>query len=536
MLRSARILLVLTLAAAATLASAAGAHAVTPQIASNYSTVCTLSDAGAVRCAGYNFDGELGIGNQSTVLGFVTPQISDVTQLASSDYSTCALKTDTSVWCWGENDTYELGQGGTAVDDIYLPVPVKAGVGGFLSGVVQLSAQDGHFCALKSDTTVACWGRGISGQLGDGGSTNLSLATSVWTGSQNLSGVRKISAGGAFSCALMQSGGVKCWGSDASGQMGNGPGGPSPLPVDVTGISNAVDIGAGGDTACALLADSSMRCWGSNAYGQVGNGDAPTDANVPQSVLSGVSRIGVGFETTCAQMIDSSLKCWGEGGDGQFLESARVDKSLPTTIPGVSGFIQIAQNFERTICVLYRGGAASCWGNNSDQKIGIPGDAGNDVLVPATLPQDLVTLAYPGEGTSFTSPVKTKLDKKKKTYTLTTQLTTTPNLLVSPAEACAGATAASVKYSYTSFKTVKSKGKKKRKKVKKSKTIKKNGALALSGASCVSTLALKLPVKYLNAKKPTVTFTYAGNASLQPISTSAKFKLPKVKIKKKKSK
>ncbi|MGH2959120.1 MAG: hypothetical protein ACRDKE_05910, partial [Solirubrobacterales bacterium] len=66
------------------------------------------------------------------------------------------------------------------------------------------------------------------------------------------------------------------------------------------------------------------------------------------------------------------------------------------------------------------------------------------------------------------------------------------------------------------------------------KTVKRNGVLALSGATCVSTLALKLPVKYLNGKKVSVTFTAAGNASLQPISTTAKFKLPKVKIKKKK--
>lgn len=534
--RSARILVVASLAAMATLASASGAQAVTPQIASNYSTICTLSDVGEVRCAGYNFDGELGIGNTDVVPGFVTPQISGVTQLASSDYSTCALKTDSSVWCWGENNDYEIGQGGTGVADVLLPTQVKAVSGGFLGGVVQLSTQDGHFCAVKSDTTAVCWGRGNSGQIGDGGSSSLSLATHVWTGSQNLSGVRKVSVGTEFSCALMLTGAVKCWGADGAGQLGNGPGGASPLPVDVVGISNAVDIGTGGETACALLADASLRCWGDNGEGQVGNGDAPTDANVPQAVLSGVSRLGVGYETTCAQLLDSSLKCWGEGSDGQFLETAKVGKSTPTTISGVSGFIQLTQNFEDTICVLYRGGAVSCWGNDSDDKIGVPGDAGNDITTPVTLAQDLVTLAYPGEGTAVSSPVKTKVDKKKKNYTLTVQLTTNPNLLVAPAEACTGPTRASIKYTYSTFKTVKKNGKKKRKKVKKSKTVKKDGALSLSGTSCVGALALKLPVKYLNARKVNVAITAAGNASLQAITTSASYKLPKVKIKKPKKK
>jgi alpha-tubulin suppressor-like RCC1 family protein len=532
--RSFRLLLMAPLATLALLIVPVGAQAVAPQVSVNYSTVCTLSDVGEVKCAGYNVFGTVGIGNFLPVAGFQNPLISGVTQLAATDNTNCAIKTDTTVWCWGENDDFELGQGGVGEDDSAVPVQVKAVVGNFVTGAVQISGQDGTFCALKSDTTAVCWGRGTDGQLGDGGTTDLSLASQVWTGSQNLSGIRKIVPGRAFTCAVMLSGGVKCWGNDADAALGNGAGGNNPFPGDVEGITNAVDIGGGSNTACALLADASMKCWGDNAYGNVGNGAAPTDAQSPVTVLTGVRKISVGYQTVCAQPLDLSLKCWGQGSEGVFLEPAKTDRAVPTTVAGISRFIQMSENFEATFCVLYRGGAVSCWGNDDENQIGVPPNSGDDLITPATLPQDLVTLAYPGEATAVSLAQKTKVDKKKKTYTLTTQLTTTPNLLVAPTEACTGATRASVKYSYTSFKTVKSKGKKKRKKIKKTKTVKKNGVLGLSGATCVSTLALKLPVKYLNAKKVTVIYTAAGNASLQPISTSTKFKLPKVKIKKKK--
>jgi alpha-tubulin suppressor-like RCC1 family protein len=530
--RSLRLLITASFAMILLLVAAVGANAGTPQISANATSLCTLSDAGDVKCAGENSYGILGTGSFVPIPGFQTPLISGVTQLASADTAVCAMKTDGSVWCWGRNDDYQLGQGGTDTTNSAVPLQVKSGAGGYLTGVVQLSAQDGTFCALKSDTTAVCWGRGGNGQLGDGGSTKLSLATQVWTGTQNLSGIRKIASGATFTCAVMIAGGIKCWGSDDQGQLGNGPAGLSALPVDVVGVTNAVDVGAGGFFACARLADATVRCWGDNGRGQIGDGTKPTDAEAPHSILTDVRQIAVGYQTACAQMNDLSLKCWGGGGSGQFLEAAKADKSTPTTIPGVAGFMQMSENFEYTFCVLYRGGAASCWGDDYEGQIGVPPTSGSDILTPTTLPQDLVTLAYPGEGTVVTSPVKTKVDKKKKNYTITAQLTTTPNFLVLPAEACTGATSASVKYKYTTFKTVK----KKRKKVKRTKTIKAASTLSLSGANCVSTLSLKLPVKYLNAKKVTVAVTAAGNASLQPISTSASYKLPKVKVKKKKKK
>ncbi len=396
-----------------------------------------------------------------------------------------------------------------------MPVAVKLQAGGTLTDAVQISSQDDTFCALRADTSAVCWGRGNSGQLGDGAATDLSLATQVWTGSQNLSGIRKVASGENFTCALMISGGVKCWGNDSNGQLGNGASGQSNLPVDALNIAGAIDIGAGSAHACVLLGDGTVKCWGRDLDGEQGNGSASsTDQITPGVVpdIAGARQLGVGFKTNCAQVADGSLKCWGDGIDGEFTEASKVDHPSPVTIPGISGFIALTSNFESTPCVLNRGGGAVCWGKDGDNQIGVPPNSGSALLAPTQIAPDLVTLSYPGSNTTVTQAAKTKLDKKKKTYTLSVKLTTTPNLLVAPAEACTGPTGANTSYSYSTYKKVK--GKKKKKKVKKTKRIKKAGTYVLTGNDCTSTIALKLPVKYFNGKKAKVGFNTAGNGSL----------------------
>lgn len=520
--------LLLLCAFAALLVVPATASAVTPQIATNYHETCVLSDAGSVLCSGDN--GSLSLGDATSGIRSVFaagPALGSVTQLAAGERHVCALLADTTVKCWGDNASYQLAQGGVDTTDSATPLTVKDNANEPLTGITQIATQDDTTCARKSDGTAWCWGAGTSGQLGDGGSTNLSLATQVF----GLTGVEKVVPGSSVTCAIITGGTVKCWGGDTYGSLGNGASGNSPTPVDLSGLTGVVDIGGGSDFSCALISDGTLKCWGADGNGEQGNGPGTTQNDSPATVpgLTGVTQLAVGYSSVCVLRNDSTVYCWGYNDEYETGMAPPSKVESPGQNVGATGAIALAQQWDETGCAMFRGGGIKCWGYNGYGETGIENLLSN-VQTPTDVPNvDLVTLAYPGTPNVVGAAGKTKLDKKKKTYTLSPRLTTTPNLLVNPSEACAGATTASVKRTYYTYKRVG----KKRKKVKKTKTYKKNGVLVASGNDCVSTAALKLSVKFFNGKKVKVTFTAAGNASLQPVSAIGSIKLPKVKVKKK---
>src|SRR5207253_997545 len=135
------------------------------------------------------------------------------------------------------NQWGQLGDGSTV--DRSLPVDVV----GLTSGVVAVSAGDSHTCALTSIGGVKCWGRNNDGQLGDGTTPNRLTRNSV-TGLG--SGISGIDAGGFHACALSSAGAVLCWGSNSNGQIGDGTTMDRAAPVTPIGLSSGVKaIGTG---------------------------------------------------------------------------------------------------------------------------------------------------------------------------------------------------------------------------------------------------------------------------------------------------
>ena len=146
----------------------------------------------------------------------------------------CLARAEGSVWCWGLNDRGQLGD--TTTTNRTSPVQVTGPGGtGTLTGAVDVAAGPVHSCALRSDTTVWCWGLNDKGQLGDTTTTNRTSPVQVTEpgGTGTLTGVDSITAGAKFTCATKTDGTVWCWGENGNGQLGDGTTTDSSSPTRV---------------------------------------------------------------------------------------------------------------------------------------------------------------------------------------------------------------------------------------------------------------------------------------------------------------
>jgi len=292
--------------------------------------------------------------------------LTGVKQIVASDIHTCALLKTGSVLCWGDNTFKELGNeiGGRST----LPVSVN----GLTSKVMEVTAGYGHTCALLETGDVKCWGLNSYGQLGDGTKTNSKTPVTV-TGL--LGEATAISAGYSHTCALLKSGEIKCWGKNDKGQLGNGKTIDSNVPDSVTGLSNGVkSVKTSYYNTCVLLNTSEVKCWGLNGDGQLGNG-TKTDSNLPVGVvgLNGVTAITVGTQHACAALNTGEVKCWGSNFAGQLGSDKLVvynwTSSVPMIVLGVSKSIAISAGQLHT-CALSDVGSIQCWGSNTLGQIG----------------------------------------------------------------------------------------------------------------------------------------------------------------------
>jgi alpha-tubulin suppressor-like RCC1 family protein len=292
-------------------------------IAVSGSYSCALRSGGGVRCWGVNADGELGTGTTTPIPNLIgTDVLGGVTGITATATTSCALLATGTVRCWGYGATGELGDGTTDSR----PTPNVPVVG--LTGGVAVSGT----CAQLNTGGMSCWGGNGSGSLGDGTGVDSSVPVNVL----GLSHVSAIGAGSSHTCAI-DSGGVFCWGFNAFGQCGDGRLTRQVYqPGSMSVQTDAKSVGVGGFHTCALLNTGRVRCWGENSAGTVGDGTT-TDSLVPVDVvgLSGVASLSVGPEHNCALLDSGAVRCWGANWYGQLGDGTLEVRTTPVDVPWI---------------------------------------------------------------------------------------------------------------------------------------------------------------------------------------------------------
>lgn len=320
----------------------------------------------------------------------------------------CALTTTGGVQCWGSDAHDELGDGtGDSVDSL-LPVRVV----GLQRGVIAIAVGTRHSCALTTAGGVKCWGAAYSGALGDGTDDRRAAPVDVVDlGSE----VTAIAAGYDHSCALTAAGGVKCWGYNFAGSLGDGTTDDRLRPVDVVGLSSGVTQIATGIRTCALTSAGAVKCWGGwssdrwrpvtvaglgSGVRALGTGGAsgPSCAittsgavkcwaldydepavDVP-GLSSGVRAVATGLHN-CALTAAGGVKCWGPNDHGQLGDGTKVNRAIPVDVIGLhTGVVAIGVGVVHSCAVLSSGGV-KCWGGGGPLGDGTTADRTRPVSV-----------------------------------------------------------------------------------------------------------------------------------------------------------
>ena len=319
------------------------------------------------------------------------------TTMVAASLHTYYLKSDGTLWAWGNNGNGQFGNGTAAAPFNSAPVQISG-----LSGVIAIVAGGNHTVYLKTDGTVWAAGLNTNGQLGDG--TTAQRITPVRV--SGLSNVTAVIAGDAYTVALKSDGTVWSWGKNLNGQLGKGTSGvgtDSSVPVQATGLTGITSIDAGDDFTVALKSDSTVWAWGNNGKGQLGDGtttqrDSPVQVQASLGVaLSGMSTIIAGGSFTIAMKNDGTFWAWGNNTDGQFCNGVTVaTNSYPVAIGIESlGITGISTGSDHTAFIKSDATVWTC-GNNSDGQLGNSDITGTSQSIPQATGLTSVTVVSAG--------------------------------------------------------------------------------------------------------------------------------------------
>jgi len=327
---------------------------------------CVVLTTGSVRCWGRNDSGQIGNG---AAMDLSPPDgrnvLTGARGVGTSIANTCAVTTAGGVRCWGGHLSGVLGLGDSMMDQLRPPT------NDVLTGAQSMAVGENHACALMMTGALRCWGNNFRGQLGDGTFTNRTTPVEV------LQNVQAVAAGDQHTCALMSSGGVRCWGSFEYDQLGRQPGPQAssvlfgdPVPPEVDTVTDVQAVSCGGRHTCIVTTAGGLRCWGDNQEGQLGDPTVTARVAPPDiDTLTDVKAVAAGGLFTCALMNSGAVRCWGDNINGQLGDGTTTRRATigPDILSGAQGISAGSLH----ACAVMTTGSVRCWGYNGNGRLGI---------------------------------------------------------------------------------------------------------------------------------------------------------------------
>ncbi|MCH2108983.1 MAG: hypothetical protein MK135_06610 [Polyangiaceae bacterium] len=319
------------------------------------SFACALRNNQRVSCWGYDSSGQVGDGSPSAPklepVQLTRNNISQgkIVALSTGPSAACAVRSDGRLFCWGANTNGLQGRGSS--DSAATTQPTRLTDDKVDENTLDVAVGTFHACALTEDHHLACWGRNEYGELGNSNASSADRLTPllVERGVVN-DNIRQVVVGALHTCALRDDQSVACWGDGRFGQLGDGVSGgshgaDSPQLVDGLPSGTIVELSAGTTHTCVLYESGALYCWGYNNFGQVGDGttvlvDEPKEI-IAASGSNPVIDMSAKFDSTCVLRQQGGVSCWGRNLFGQadpareettLLEPSNIEHELSQTV------------------------------------------------------------------------------------------------------------------------------------------------------------------------------------------------------------
>lgn len=315
---------------------------------------------------GANGQGQLGV--SSTLAKSSPVQVGSLTNwkqltIGTAGTHTAAVKTDGTLWAWGSNTSGQLGLG----DLTARSSPVQVGLQTNWAKVVAMGGNFDLTAAVKTDGTLWTWGDNPNGQLGLGDTAHRSSPVQVGA----LTTWSSVSLANSFALALKSDGTLWSWGNNTYGQLGLGDAAQRSSPVQVGALTDWKQVANGGLTetfSASVKTDGSLWTWGTNTYGQLGLGDTTSRSSpVRVGALTDWKQVAVGAALALAVKTDGTLWAWGYNLDGRLGLGDTAHRSSPVQVGALTNWKSIhvsGGDDNRSALALKTDGTLWAWGNS----------------------------------------------------------------------------------------------------------------------------------------------------------------------------